>query len=368
MMRVWPPTYATNPLKALEMAKRYPRMVHDKFGCNTAYRDCHTAYPPWGQVDYRAGTPGAGRFDLNFRAWGALLDDGGDAYGGPVFSEGLHHWFSAGLVDGSYGQTNMSDAPSYPLLLDFDLRRVHPLGADISMTPGWEWGRGLYQCQAATIAYGHLGFLPIADLPVVGRYYYLQQALQSRYIMEPVESILYHRDGVLQGTTDALKSGAFESSQVLARYENGLEVAVNCNPTSRWKATVGGKAYDLSTDAWAAAQGDDFEEFCTEIDGRRVGFVRSPEYMLADSGGRWYDFGLVATDGAVAIRRVHRAKHAYEVLVIAPATAIEVPADLGTRAEAFNEEGRSLGEVPVSRRDDRLRWQAVEGAASYDVR
>ncbi|NCQ33275.1 MAG: hypothetical protein GW802_38670, partial [Armatimonadetes bacterium] len=51
LRRVWPPTYAIRPLKALEMALDYPRRVAKKFGTNTAYRDCHTAYPPWGQVD-----------------------------------------------------------------------------------------------------------------------------------------------------------------------------------------------------------------------------------------------------------------------------------------------------------------------------
>ncbi len=110
LLRVWPPTYAPNPLKALEGALYYPRAIREKFGCNTAYRDCHTAFVPWGEVDFRAGTPGAGKFSTNFRAWGALLDDGSAAYEGPVVSEGLHQCYLAGLVDSSYGQINLSGA------------------------------------------------------------------------------------------------------------------------------------------------------------------------------------------------------------------------------------------------------------------
>ncbi|MCL5096691.1 MAG: hypothetical protein M1608_04015, partial [Candidatus Omnitrophica bacterium] len=179
LQRVWPPAYAIRPLKALEMALDYPRRVRTKFDVNTAYRDCHTAYPPWGQVDYQAGSPGAGKFACNFKAWGALLRDGAKAYGGPIFSEGGYHWFSAGLVDGNYGQILLPDASHYPLLLDFDLLKMHPLEADISMTPGWSWGDGVWHCLAATIAYGHIGFQPFGDLALAARYYYLMQQLQS---------------------------------------------------------------------------------------------------------------------------------------------------------------------------------------------
>jgi hypothetical protein len=366
MMRVWPPTYAIRPLKALEMALDYPRRVHAKVGTNTAYRDCSTAYPPWGQVDFQAGTPGAGKFSTNFRAWGALLMDGHKAYGGPIFSEGTHHWFSAGLVDGNYAQMGIPDETNYPLLLDFDLRKLHPLEADISMTPGPGWGRGIWQGQAATIAYGHIGFQPFGDLTEAGRYYYLMQQLQSRYTMVPVQEILYHRDGKFVGISEALKTDAHSASQVLVRYRNGLEVAVNCHPKERWRVKVGAKEHDLSTDGWAAGQGEEFEEYSTVLDGRRIGFVRSPAYWFADGGGQVRDFGSIATDGAVAVRP--KDADGFKVIVFPPLTSITVQHPTATTAEAFDGAGNSLGRAPVERTGERVTLPVQPRAEWYVLR
>jgi len=365
MMRVWPPTYAIRPLKALEMALDYPRRVHDKFGCNTAYRDCHTAYPPWGQVDYQAGSPGAGKFSTNFRAWGALLMDGHRAYGGPIFSEGTHQWFSAGLVDGNYAQIGIPNPESYPLLVAFDLRKIHPLEADISMLPSWSWGRGIYHCQAATIAYGHIGFQPAGDVATCGRYYYLMQQLQSRYVMVPVREILYHRDGQLLPVSQALKTGAYTESQVLVRYENGLELAVNCNPERRWTVELAGKRYDLSPDAWAAVQGDDFEEYSTQINGTRIGFVRSPAYLFLDGGGERLQVGAAATDGALALRPL--ASGGREVIVLAKPTRIEIEAPEGASVRALNGLDEPLGGLAVQREGGRLIFDHLEGAERYVI-
>jgi len=366
LIRVWPPTYAIRPLKALEMALYYPREVARKFGTNTAYRDCHTAYPPWGQVDYQAGTPGAGKFATNFKAWGALLMDGHRAYGSPIFSEGGHHFFFAGLVDGNYAQMGIPDAPNHPLLLEFDLLRLHPLEADISMIPGWVWGHGLYDCQAHTIAYGHIGFLPFTDLAEAGRYYYTMQQLQYRYVMVPVREILYHKGGRYMDITQALKTGANAAKQVVVRYANGLEVAVNCNPQERWVVELGGKQYDLSPFGWAARDGQGFEEYSTEIEGARVNFVRSPEYLFADGGGQWRDFGPVATDGAVAVRKTPRGGP--EVLVISKPTRLAIEAGEGAQVEALDEDESPLGAPAVVREGRRLVFSHVEGAASYLIR
>jgi len=360
LMRVWPPTYAVRPLKALELALYYPREVARKFGTNTAYRDCHTAYPPWGQVDFQAGSPGAGKFATNFRAWGALLMDGHRAYNGPIFSEGTHHWFSAGLVDGNYAQMGIPNATGQPLFVDFDLRKIHPLEADIAMLPHWSWGGDTWRGLAMTIAYGHIGFQTDASLEEAGRYYYLIQQLQSRYVMEPVESILYHVDGKLLPITEVLKTGVNGADQVLVRYRNGLQVAVNCDPEQRWDVELAGKRYDLSPYGWAAAMGDDFEEWSTVTDGVRQSYVRSPEYLFADGGGKLRDLGEIATDGAIAVR-------GDEVIVIAPVTRVELRTQ-ATQVEALAENRDVLGEAQTERVADRVRFSPVAGAVSYRLR
>jgi len=364
MMRVWPPTYALRPLKALEMALDYPRRVRDKFGTNTAYRDCHTAYPPWGQVDFQAGTPGAGKFATNFKAWGALLRDGHRAYDGPIFSEGGHHWFSAGLVDGNYAQIWMPDAVNYPLLLDFDLLKIHPLEADISMTPHWAWGPGgFWQGLAMTIAYGHIGFQPAGNLAEAARYYYLIQQLQSRYGMIPAVEIRYHRDGRFYDITEALKTDAHRTNQVYVRYASGLEVAVNCNPTARWTVELGGRTYDLSSYGWAAVAGNDFVEYCTETPpappsqggetkGRRIGYVDSPIYRFADGGGKLHDFGPLATDGAVVLRKDD--PRGLKIIPLAQVTTVTLDLPQEATIEAFNAADEPLGPVEVKREGNRV--------------
>ncbi len=364
LMRVWPPTYAIRPLKALEMAMDYPRRVAAKFGVNTAYRDCHTAYPPWGQVDFQAGTPGAGKFAMNFKAWGALLRDGHKAYGGPIFSEGGYHWFSAGLVDGNYGQIWMPNAVDYPLLLEFDLRKLHPLEADISMTPGWNWGPGgFWQGLAATIAYGHIGFQPFGELADAARYYYLMQQLQSRYVMIPVEEIRYHHQGRFHDITDALKVDAHRTNQVRVRYKGGLEVAVNYNAGQRWSTTVGGKPYDLSSYGWAAIGGDGFVEYCTELDGRRIGFVDSPVYCFADAGGKRYEFGRLGCDGMVVIRKDD--PRGNKIIPITSAGSISLEAPEGANLEAYDATDRPRGRVQAKREGTRLMFIPVKDAEYY---
>ncbi|MBM3497162.1 MAG: hypothetical protein FJX74_00685 [Armatimonadetes bacterium] len=363
LMRVWPPTYAIRPLKALELALHYPREVARKFGTNTAYRDCHTAYPPWGQVDFQAGSPGAGKFAANFRAWGALLMDGHKAYHGPIFSEGIHHWFSAGLVDGNYAQTGIPNATEQPLFVDFDLRKIHPLEADIAMQPHWAWGGDTWRGLATTIAYGHIGFQTVDSLEDAGRYYYLIQQLQSRYVMEPVESILYHVDGELLPITEVLKRGLNGANQVLVRYRNGLEVAVNCDPQERWQVQLAGKPHDLSPHGWVAVMGDDFEEWSTVTDGVRQSYVRSPEYTFVDGGGTLRDFGALETDGALALRP--HASGGRELIVIAAVTRVQIAAGEGATVEALAEDSSSLGPVAAERAGGRLAWTPSGKAVSF---
>ena len=56
------------------------------------------------------------------------------------------------------------------------------------------------------------------NLEDAGRYYYLIQQLQSRYVVEPVEEILYHVDGQMLPITDVLKRGLNGANQVIVRY------------------------------------------------------------------------------------------------------------------------------------------------------
>lgn len=176
--------------------------------------------------------------------------------------------------------------------------------------------------------------------------------------------ILYHQDGTLRDITAALKADALAENQVLIRYENGLEVAVNYNPDKPWKVTVGGKARDLQGYAWAAA-GPGFEELCTVINGRRIGFVDSPAYLFADGGGKWEDFGPIASDGAVAL--VRDEPEGLRLIPLADVTAVSVDLPAGSRLDAYDRQDRLIGPAATEPDGARMKVTVADGVDYYRV-
>jgi len=345
--RAWPPTYSIKPLKAVEVAERYGPAQVRKYGVDATYCDVHTAVVPWGYVDYQAGTPGAAKLRTTFESYGRILQLQRKVYGGPCFSEGTHHAFYSGLIDGSYGQMGLPDAPNQPLLLDFDLRKLHTLSADISMTPAADWGPGTeYPCMAATIAYGHGGFFPFDAVPRAARYYFLIGTMQQQYLLTPVRDIGYWDGSAFLGVSRALPAGAHRRGQVRVRYANGLEVFVNYSRSDAWRVRSRGREIELAPDSWAAARGDGFRQYCTVVDGRRVSWARTPELTFADAGGRWHDFGPIATDGEVVLKREGPTGRRLSVLDRTTRVALDEPV---ARAKAADGAGRPIGEVDVQR-------------------
>lgn len=347
--RVWPPCFNIKPLKAVEMEAYFAPRIAEKFGTNTVYCDVHTCVAPWDNVDYEAGTPNAGMLATTFKAYGALMMNERKAYGGPVFSEGVHHWFYAGLNDGNYAQMGLPDPSNQPLLLDFDLRKIHPLQANVSMLPDWSWGDGFYHLWATQIAYGHIGFLPVADIETAARGYYLMQQLQARYTMVPVEEVLYHAkdDGMLP-ISEALPAGANLENQAYVRYANGLEVYVNCNREKRWKVTAGGRDFNLAPYSWVCV-GPEFLEYSTEIDGRRTSFVDSPVYTYADAGDKAYDFGPLETAGSLVIRKDD--PRGLKIIPISGTASVRLAKVAARKATAFSGDGKDLGTAEFDVKD-----------------
>ncbi|MBI2297365.1 MAG: hypothetical protein HYU66_00185 [Armatimonadetes bacterium] len=364
--RVWPPCFNIRPLKAAEMQAHYAPAQHAKFGVNAQYCDVHTCIPPWADVDYQAGTPGAGKLRTTFESYGRLLMNNRPAYGGPSFSEGTHHVFYAGLVDGSYAQMGLPDPPSQPLLVDFDLRRLHPQGADLSMLPGAYWNDDEYDCMSATIAYGHAGFFPASGIPQACRYYYLVGALQREYVQVPVRDIGYWDGAQFVGISDALPRDVNRRGQLRVVYQSGLTVWVNRN-AAPWDLAAEVPGLQLTQHGWLATHGDGFLTWSTRLGGRRLNYARCAAYTFAEAGGEWHDFGDLATDGEVCLRR--DAEGGPRLIAIAGMTRAAVPAGAGvTRVLASDESGKPLGEVKYARDGGRIVFEAVAGAVNYDLR
>ncbi|MDQ1255879.1 MAG: hypothetical protein QG656_473, partial [Candidatus Hydrogenedentes bacterium] len=299
--RAWPRTYAIKPLRAVEKEAYYAPRIHEKFGTNAQYCDVHTAYSPWGRTDYDARTPGAGKFRTQFDSFARLLWNESIAHGGPVFSEGNHHWFYAGIVDGNYA-TMLPYGEGYrvPPIVDFDLLKMHTKMTDFGMGFGdmffgmrGSWKEDTSRLSpyydrfiASTIAFGHIGFLTYEwGFDGTLKSYYQLQALQQRYTMIPVQEIRYFNGEELVDTSTAIATDAYRMQQIYTKYESGLEVWSNLSFGNDWTIVVDGIVYTLPPASFVAFKAGDILEYSATLEGQRHELVQCADYLYLDTRG-----------------------------------------------------------------------------------
>jgi hypothetical protein len=319
LVTAWPRCYSPKALFAVEMDRKLAPLIQSKFGTNAAYTDVHTSVSPWDRTDYDARVPGAGTFAATFYAYGELLLHDQDVYDGHCWSEGNHQWLYAGLCTGNYGLTYSGlRLWEYPYLPHFDLLKMHPLSVDIGVPwtsqffngkPDWQKPENIVtsidQFLAATIAYGHIGWLveETHGLRQTCRSYYMLQPLQSRYVMLKPKEIRYGTGQGLVSSSAAFLSGDWRKSKIFIEYPNGLRVWVNGNATEPWRVEHEGAASELPPFGWLALGADGFYECSQSLDGQRYDRVSAPESVFLDGRGTWRDFDGIATSGSVAVRR-----------------------------------------------------------------
>jgi len=377
----WPRNYALKPSRAVELDAKYGPLVKSKFGSNAAYTDVQTAVAPWGYVDYDARVPGAGTFAATFYAYGELLLNDQKVYG-PVWSEGTYQWLYAGLASGNYGLCyDGVDMSKEPLNVAFDLLKIHPLECDIGMPwtshffkdPGWDKPENIDESVdhliAATIAYGHIGWLVEESYGIerTCRSYYMLQQLQKRYAMEPVAKIEYaDADGKMLTVSQAIARDALKNSRLHVVYRNGLEVYVN-GSTEVWPVSVSGFPLLVQLPSWGWVAWDkkgEFVEFSAMMDGHRVDYVKSPEYEYLDGRGHVTVWGGIRAKGGVAVR--HR-EGSIEVIDIYGNEEIGVRTDFA-KCLAYDADGKNLGEAKLRREGGMTLIQTIKGARSYVLR
>ncbi len=311
----WCRCYAPKPMRAVEAEARLAPQIHAKFGENHSYCDVHTAVTPFSRVDYDARVPGAGTFRRTFECFGRLLHNEKTAHDGPVYSEGLNHWWYAGLTDGNYAQIVCPSPPREPLLVDFDLLKMHPLQMDAGMGSPGMFFRGapasLDQFLATTIAYGHIGFLGEWDLAGDLKCYYMMQQTSKRYAMVPVRRIAYAgEEGRWLDTSQALPAGAVRQGRVRVEYENGTEVTVN-GSTEAWSVCCGDRTYVLPP--WGyVVRGDGLLTVSATVPAagpgasagprRRVDSCFGDRQFYANSPGGYALLGPIGVEGAAALK------------------------------------------------------------------
>lgn len=314
----WARCYAPKALFAVEMDRKLAPLIQRKFNTNAAYTDVHTSVSPWDRTDYDARVPGAGTFAATYYAFGELLLHDQDVYDGHCWSEGNHQWLYAGLCTGNYGLTYSAlRLWQYPYLPHFDLLKMHPLSVDIGIPwtaqffqgkTGWEKPENIVasidQFIAATIAYGHMGWLVEEShgMRQTCRSYYMLQPLQSRYAMLRPESIQYGTDRGLVSSSEAFRTGDWRKSKLFIRYA-GLLIWVNGNASESWRVERDGVAHELPPFGWLAIGPDGYVECSESIDGKRYDRVSASECIFIDGRGTWREFDGVGASGSVAVRR-----------------------------------------------------------------
>jgi len=313
LQQAWERCYAPKPARAVEFCERLAPVIQQKFHFSTAYCDVHTAVTPWSRVDYDARVPGAGTFAAVFYAYGEIMLLQKAAWNGPVYSEGNNHFPYCGLTDGNYGQDQNYRPSENPWIVDFDLRKMHDLCCNFGMgDPSMFYPRHSMpkdadvardRFLAATVAFGHPGFL-IHGLAGELRSYYMLQALASLYTQSSADTIRYaDAQGQLHDASAALANGCYTRSQVVTRYANGCLTAANGSTAERLRATVAGMPLDLPPNGyWGRSADSAVRVFSGEVNGHRADLSVSPDYTYIDGRGTFVRFPEGASAGAAICR------------------------------------------------------------------
>jgi len=236
-------SFAEKPTAILRLASTQSPEIHRRYGTNACFLDVHSAVPPWFHVDARATEPGAGTFRQVWDVHRELWQYERETHEAPVFGEGGSHWYWSGYLDGveaQFGQGWPEGAGMQaPLMVDFDLLKIHPLQLNQGMGYFGRWWGGaggagsppmivLDQYRMQEVAYGHAGFPFVEDhraLPPVWLEHYLLTPVAARYAAAKPKEIWYEVEGSWVDPSAAAKAAAWD--RVRVRYDNGLTVTAN---------------------------------------------------------------------------------------------------------------------------------------------
>lgn len=240
-------SFAVKPTRILPLAKTQGPEVLRRYGSAACYLDVHSAVPPWFHVDLDAGQVGAGKFETVRDAHRALWAYERALHHGPVFGEGANHWYWSGDLDGVEAQFGQGwpdgQGTRAPLMVDFDLLKIHPLQFNHGMGyyERW-WTQGpnderslmsfLDQYRMQEAAFGHQGFLggeAWHDLGLAWLESNLMRPLTAQTALANPIDIDYFVGGRWVDTSAAAKANDWSCLRV--RYDNGLTVWANSSDT-----------------------------------------------------------------------------------------------------------------------------------------
>jgi hypothetical protein len=272
-------SYEMKPTRASNYLSYFAPQIHTNYNTTASFLDVHSSINPSDRVDYDASTPNPGMFLETLSAYRSLYGLLRTAHHGPVSGEGYNHMLSLGYIDdveaeidsGGVGATNSVTGQWLPLLVDFDLLKLH----NLTLTHGVGYYERFYadtnndyqyttysnaavlEYMATELAYGHGGFIPtpsrfsnsncVPAAQLEENYVFPAQHLYAGAM--PV-SIVYH-DPILNDEVSAsdyirlyphaysTQASSSYMSQVRVTYNNGVVVCVNRHPTDTWQVQLG---------------------------------------------------------------------------------------------------------------------------------
>ena len=377
ILPAWNRCYAPKAAFVNEACEAILPELQRKFRFNSIYCDVHTCVTPWSRTDYDARVPGAGTFAATFYAYGELLDFERRVVGGPVYSEGGCHFMYCGLDDGNFAQDQPYRPDVNPWLVDFDLRRMHPLANNFGMGyPNMFYPRSrkasshdawIDRFLAATVAFGHEGYFMTGNPEDEEQGYFMLLGTGRRYCKADAQDIRYaDAAGNLLDTSAAVASGVFRRSQVAVRYADGTQTAANGSPDRPMSFAWKGGRLVLPPNGYFAQAGDGSACVVSGAewkDGKRLDLSVAPEYVYLNAHGARAVTPFGGTDGRMY--RLLNADDTDEVFLRKGAVCILPYA--AESVTALDEAGKEMGPAPFTVESRQTVIKPMKGAFSYRV-
>ncbi|QEH34201.1 hypothetical protein OJF2_27360 [Aquisphaera giovannonii] len=290
-------SFAVKPNAIPPLAATQSPEIHRRYGTNANYLDVHSAVPPWFHVDQRAGEAGAGLFSRVWDVHRELWAYERRTHGGPVLGEGNNHWYWSGCLDGveaQFGQGWQGErGREVPLMVDFDLLKIHPLQLNHGMGyyERW-WGKptwpgaapmvALDHYRMQEVAFGHEGFVGGASwtqVPAAWLEHNLLSPVTARHATARPAEIRYEAGGkwVDSSTAAASEKSGDAFQRVRIRYDNGLTITAN-----QAKEPVHVGAHLLPQYGWLA-EGAGVKAGTTDRDGVVSDYAETADSVFANA-------------------------------------------------------------------------------------
>lgn len=309
-------TYLFKPSLALQRAEQHAAALVEKYESDALYLGAHTARPPWDFTDCDGNLSGSTALSHSLQIQRDLLKLLAAQH--PTLGEGGNHWLYAGILQGHLARMPGENPSRIPPVVDFDLRKMHPLQSDAGMgsidhyygqsiPTAEKHGRSAHLSRyiAATAAFGHAVLLPDPTewgIASALKSYFMLRKLQSQYLRVAVSSIHYCSNGNYSTLDDAMHNDAYEQGQIRVDYENGTRLYANLG-SQTWDIEEDGHSYSLPSGSfWGRAEQDNILAYSTEDAQGRLDLSSCDDYLFIDAHGQQRDFGAVQVDGIALLK------------------------------------------------------------------